>query len=100
MRNIADLYKGLAIAITWIEASEDELARIQIRELISGIENAAQARGLFSDFKFMNDASYIQSPLRSYGNESLALLNAARQSWDAEDVFQRLQNGGFLLSRA
>ncbi|PVH84694.1 FAD-binding domain-containing protein, partial [Cadophora sp. DSE1049] len=90
----------LAIAITWIEDSEDDLARKQIRELISGIEVATKGRGLLLNFKFMNDASYIQSPLRSYGIESLELLHAARQKWDPESVFQRLQNGGFLLSRA
>ncbi|KAH7395894.1 hypothetical protein BKA64DRAFT_72190 [Cadophora sp. MPI-SDFR-AT-0126] len=90
----------LAVAITWIENTEDELARKQIRELISRIEAAAKTRGLDLDFKFMNDASYSQSPLRSYGNESLELLNAARQKWDPEGVFQRLQNGGFLLSKA
>ena len=97
---IADSCSGLAIAITWIEDTEDDLARKQIRELISGIEVAAKTRGLDLDFKFMNDASYNQSPLRSYGNESLELLNTTRQKWDPEGVFQRLQNGGFLLSKA
>ncbi|KAK0101363.1 hypothetical protein ONS95_006538 [Cadophora gregata] len=90
----------LAIAVTCTEESENELARKQIRQLISGIEDAAEAHALDLDFKFMNDASYIQSPLRSYSHESLEHLQATGQKWDPKSVFQRLQNGGFLLSKA
>lgn len=91
---------GLAIAVEWTDGAHDDLARQQIRQLISSIDAAARARSLHLQFKFMNDSSHTQSPLRSYGAKSLAFLNATRQQWDRESVFQRLQNGGFLLSKA
>jgi hypothetical protein len=47
----------------------------------------------------MNDASYTQSPLKSYGTNSLASLNAASRKYDPKGVFQKLQNSGFLLSK-
>jgi hypothetical protein len=92
--------KGIGIITQWTEDTHDDLARSQIRLLISSIESMARARGLLLDFQFMNDASYTQSPLQSYGSDSLALLKAASEKWDPDGVFQRLQNSGFLLSTA
>lgn len=85
--------------VQWTEDSDDDLARSQIRQLISSIEFTAKSRGLLLDFCFMNDASFIQSPLKAYGTESVALLEAASHKWDPEGIFQQLQNSGFLLSK-
>jgi hypothetical protein len=51
-------------------------------------------------FLYMNDAARDQNPLASYGSESLAKLKAVAKKYDPRHVFQTLQNGGFLLSRA
>jgi hypothetical protein len=90
---------GLAIATEWTENAEDELARKQIRELISTIESTARKGGHLLDFQFMNDASYIQSPLKSYGSEMLEFLKTTSQKYDPQGIFQEKQNGGFLLSK-
>ncbi len=50
-------------------------------------------------FLFMNDASRDQNPLASYGSESLARLKGVSKRYDPSQIFQALQNGGFLLSR-
>jgi len=105
--------------VQWSEQSEDKIARAQLRQLVSSFQSIAKARGavskhfsnLFSqansliyqqllDFEFMNDASYTQSPLKSYGEESFTSLKAASEKWDPQAVFQKLQNSGFLLSLA
>lgn len=52
------------------------------------------------DFIFLNDASHDQNPLASYGTENLAKLREISRAYDPEQIFQKLQNGGFLLSRA
>ncbi|KAF2497905.1 FAD-binding domain-containing protein [Lophium mytilinum] len=90
----------LAILCQWTDDADDNLARNKLRELVAGIESLAKARGKLLDFQFMNDASYTQSPLRSYGVESLESLQAGSRKWDSESVFQRLQCSGFLMSRA
>lgn len=58
------------------------------------------SRGSAVDFVYLNDASRDQNPLASYGAENLSRLRAISREYDPEQVFQKLQNGGFLLSRA
>jgi len=59
-----------------------------------------QPLGSHLPFVYMNDASRDQNPLASYGSASLARLKGVARAYDPLQVFQRLQNGGFLLSRA
>jgi hypothetical protein len=92
-------FKGLAILAQWTDDADDDLARSQIRQLISSFESTAKARGLLLNFHFMNDCSHLQSPLQSYGPESLAFLKTVSQKWDPQGVFQKLQNSGYLLSK-
>jgi len=81
----------------WKDDTSDEIATTQTHQFISSIEAAAQARGLLLKFKFMNDASYTQSP---FAASTLKSLKVASEKWDPEGVFQRLQNSGFLVSKA
>lgn len=50
-------------------------------------------------YLFMNDASRDQNPLAGYGTENVAKLKQIALKYDKQQVFQRLQNDGFLLSR-
>ncbi|KAL4931672.1 FAD-binding oxidoreductase [Aspergillus undulatus] len=58
----------------------------------------AQCRGLRNGFVYMGDASRDQNLLASYGEENLERLKAVSLKYDPGQVFQRLQNNGFLLS--
>jgi hypothetical protein len=91
--------KGLGILAQWTDDAEDDLARSQIRQLISSFESTDKARDLLLDFHFMNDCSHLQSPLQSYGPESVAFLRNVSQKWDPQCVFQKLQDSGYLLSK-
>ena len=91
---------GLGIMTQWTSDADDEVARSQMSQLIEELAAAATSRGLLLDFLFQNDASYTQSPLKSYGDESLRYLKEMAQKYDPEGVFQKLQNSGFLVSRA
>lgn len=44
-----------------------------------------------------NDASRDQNPLASYGAANVAKLKAVARKYDPSQVFQKLQNDGFLL---
>ena len=63
--------------VRWSKDKDDNLARSRIRQLMSSIESTADARRLLMDSQFMKDLSYTQSPLKEYGEESLASLEAA-----------------------
>ncbi|KAI1073527.1 6-hydroxy-D-nicotine oxidase [Whalleya microplaca] len=68
-------------------------------DLRGGIQNIARAKGKLLDFTFMNDASPTQTVLDSYGGENLRRLQETAAKYDPEGIFQRQQNGGFLLRR-
>lgn len=55
--------------------------------------------GLSIPFVYMNDAAYDQDPLSSYGAENLEKLKRISIRYDPGQVFQRLQNNGFLLRK-
>jgi redox-sensitive bicupin YhaK (pirin superfamily) len=95
MRGLLASSLGLGVVGEWKDDTDNELVITQPHQLISSIEEAAQARRLLLEFKFMNDASYTQSPFLA---STLSSLKAASVKWDPEGVFQRLQNSGFLVS--
>lgn len=59
----------------------------------------SQARNLDIDFIYMNDASRDQNPIASYGAANVAQLKSIALLYDPDEVFQNLQNDGFLLRK-
>ena len=57
-------------------------------------------RGSYLPFLYMNDASRDQNPIAGYGASNVEKLKAASKKYDPVQVFQTLQNDGFLLSKA
>ena len=55
--------------------------------------------GLLLDFVFLNDANFDQNPIASYGPKNVAKLQAVSKKYDPDQVFQILQNDGFLLRK-
>ncbi|EED12004.1 6-hydroxy-D-nicotine oxidase, putative [Talaromyces stipitatus ATCC 10500] len=86
--------------IDWVDAADDDLVRGVSIATTEKWQSLATARGSASDFIYMNDASRDQNPLGTYGSSNLAQLKAIAEKYDPSKVFQRLQNGGFLLSTA
>ena len=48
----------------------------------------------------MNDAGFNQNVLASYGENSLSRMRNVSHFYDPYQVFQQLQNDGFLLAKA
>ncbi|MDI1493407.1 MAG: hypothetical protein OHK93_005196 [Ramalina farinacea] len=85
--------------VDWQHAADDEAVRAVSIDTSSNWKNFGQQRGSYIPFLDMNDASREQNPLASYGSENVAKLKAVSQKYDAAQLFQKLQNDGFLLSR-
>jgi hypothetical protein len=96
----SDYRKGWTTTIDWERAEDDDLVRSVSIDTTKKWEQLARERGLDVPFLFMNDASRDQNPLASYGSGSLQRLKEVSQRYDPSQMFQTLQNGGFLLSRA
>ncbi|KAM3515926.1 hypothetical protein MY11210_000466 [Beauveria gryllotalpidicola] len=84
----------------WKDAGNDKEARSVTIETVEYWKKLSKDHDLEIPFIFMNDASRDQNPLASYGPANLARLKAVACKYDGEKVFQKLQNGGFLLSKA
>ncbi|KAF2972752.1 hypothetical protein GQX73_g789 [Xylaria multiplex] len=85
--------------IDWEREEDDELVRSVSIETTDLYEELSKERGLDLPFIFMNDASQDQNPLTSYGSENILRLKDISKKYDKKQVFQKLQNGGFLLSK-
>ncbi|KAI1264929.1 6-hydroxy-D-nicotine oxidase [Xylariaceae sp. FL1019] len=84
-------------ASSWHDASLDEAAFAEVDELRIAVEKAAEGQGMKLEYAFMNDASPIQTVLDTYGDANLKLMRDVSTRYDEEQVFQKLQNGGYLL---
>lgn len=62
--------------------------------------SSAEKANLLLPNLFANDAGSGQNVMASYGAESLAKLKAVSKKYDAKQVFQKLQAGGWLVSKA
>ncbi|CAG8981861.1 hypothetical protein HYALB_00009536 [Hymenoscyphus albidus] len=86
--------------VDWENEEDDDLVRqvsIQTTEFWGKLTREAN---LDISFLYMNDASRDQNPLASYGRDCLARLKETALRHDPEQVFQKLQNNGFLLSES
>ena len=68
--------------------------------MLTAIRTNARTANKYLPYEFQNDASYTQNVLAGYGAANLAALQAASKKYDPWQVMQKLQNGGFLVSKA
>ena len=61
------------------------------------MEEIATRMGIKLHFRFMNDASFDQDPLSTYGPANLALLKDISKKYDPHQIMQDLQGDGHLL---
>ncbi|PYH88761.1 6-hydroxy-D-nicotine oxidase [Aspergillus ellipticus CBS 707.79] len=83
----------------WKHAKDEARVRDAIREIVDVAEASAKEEGVYLPHRYSNYASRDQDPLASYGAENVERLRGVAGKYDPEGVFQRLQNGGWLLSK-
>ncbi|KAL3443452.1 hypothetical protein BJX65DRAFT_298249 [Aspergillus insuetus] len=86
-------------ADTLSEADEARV-RASVKRIVDVVEETAKSDGVWVPYKYSNYSSRDQDPLASYGEENLGKLKEIAAKYDPERVFQVLQNGGWLVSRA
>ncbi|KAF1973574.1 FAD-binding domain-containing protein [Bimuria novae-zelandiae CBS 107.79] len=95
----ANQFPFVGILAMWTDDSLDEIAHDQIRRFLDAVKGVAKRRDAYLELEFLNDASYEQNPLKSYGDESLEFMRKVAAKYNPGSVFQRLQPEGFLLSK-
>lgn len=71
-----------------------------MRKIVDTVDEVAKKNGSYLPFRYANYAAPDQDPLASYGEKNLSRLREIAETYDPEGVFQVLQNGGWLVSRA
>ncbi|KAI1367949.1 putative 6-hydroxy-D-nicotine oxidase [Xylaria arbuscula] len=85
--------------IQWQDDDYDTMAHEAIKASGEGMRSAALRKGLLLDFVFMNDATWDQDPISSYGEDSVTELIRISREYDSSQLFQNLQGDGFLLRK-
>ncbi|KAK0636792.1 hypothetical protein B0T17DRAFT_483089 [Bombardia bombarda] len=85
--------------VDWQKASDDaEVLGVPIATTEKW-KALAKAKKLDLDFTYMNDASRDQNPIGSYGDANIKKLKTISKKYDPQQIFQNLQNDGFLLKK-
>lgn len=90
---------GWTTLMDWQNANDDAAVRAAPIAVSEKWKELGEMRGLHIPFLFMNDASRDQNPLASYGSANVEKLKTVSQKYDPPQIFQTLQNDGFLLSK-
>lgn len=90
---------GVVILGEWSDDKFDKQCPAEVKQILEDFKSVAQSRDLEIPYNYMNDCSPAQSPLETYGADNLAFLKEVAGRYDASRVFQKLQNGGYLLSK-
>ncbi|OJD36444.1 fad linked oxidase-like protein [Diplodia corticola] len=99
--NLTDVSQDWFTAtIQWEDAGDDEAALNAIQALGESVRVTSEQHGAGLPLRFMNDANLEQNVLGSYGAGNLARLRDISEKYDPQQLFQTLQNNGYLLSKA
>jgi len=99
MGSVLKLCLGYTTVIDWKNESDDAIVRSSAIDIGNKWKELGTSRGSHIPYLFMNDASRDQNPLASYGITNLQRLRQVSAKYDKTQVFQKLQNDGFLLSK-
>lgn len=91
-------FEGWETLIDWQREEDDDIVRSLSIQTTEQWNKLAQERGLYLPFTYMDHSSRDQNPLASYGPDAVTALKAISRKYDPPQLFQALQNNGFLLS--
>ncbi|KAG7406552.1 Bifunctional solanapyrone synthase [Fusarium oxysporum f. sp. rapae] len=90
----------LQLCAMWNNQSDDDAIYSWMSDIFQVVTKEAKARGVNSDYVYMNYASQYQDVIASYGTSNKAKLKGIAKKYDPQQVFQQLQPGYFKLNGA
>jgi hypothetical protein len=94
----ADLaLSGWLITVSWQNASDDEVVLAWHKKTLEAIHASNKAKGIASDFIYLNDAADYQKGYDGIPTANLARMKSIRAKYDPDLVFTKLCSGGFKL---
>lgn len=85
--------------LVWQGEENDEAVRAVSITTTEKWKELGEQQGLNPPFLYMNDAPRDQNPIATYGATNVKKLKAVSKKYDPAQIFQTLQNDGFLLSK-
>ncbi|KAI4867549.1 FAD-binding domain-containing protein [Hypoxylon rubiginosum] len=85
--------------ITWTDSTQDTTIWNISQKITQRCTAATKAKGVSLPYLFMNTAGKEQDVLNSYGAANVATIKATAAKYDPIQVFQKLQNDGFLIRK-
>ncbi|RPA93585.1 FAD-binding domain-containing protein [Choiromyces venosus 120613-1] len=83
---------------TWESPSQDAFIEdVVINRMVKRSSDLTRSRGLLNRFQYMNYAWTDQSPIESYGLESVRRLRKVKKEYDTDGVFTYLVKGGWKI---
>ena len=90
---------GWTTLVDWQGENNDAAVRAAPIATTEKWKELGEARGLYLPFIYMGDSSRDQNPIAGYGTTNVEKLKATSKKYDPAQIFQTLQNDGFLLSK-
>ncbi|KAF3902589.1 hypothetical protein ABW21_db0207854 [Orbilia brochopaga] len=85
----------VSINLTWLNKAQDSMAAECVGRAFAAMKAAAQKRGAYHPFKYMNYANGTQDVLSSYGSGSIATLRSVKRRVDPTNDFGTLVKGRY-----
>ncbi|KAI1267561.1 putative FAD-binding oxidoreductase [Xylariaceae sp. FL1019] len=86
-----------SFSTSWLWEDDDSKVHVAEEYATNQVLAAAKRNGKDLRYLFMNDASWDQDVVASYGTENVQLTKEVQRQYDPQLVFQRLVRGGFKL---
>ncbi|KAL1792959.1 hypothetical protein ACET3X_009466 [Alternaria dauci] len=87
----------LVLDIGWWRQEDDAIAHSATRALLQKIEKVTKSSAAYVRYIFMNDASWDQAVVNSYGTNNVRYMRQVRERYDPSHTFYDLVSGGFKL---
>lgn len=88
---------NVLVGIKWENAENDAAIETIVKELFTKGTLAAQALGLYHEYKYLNYSAAWQDPISGYGAETKQTLRSVSKKYDPKGLFQKQVPGGFKL---
>ena len=98
LKPVAQSFMGTPVQ--WLNEKRTAEAHKYIVKMEGLINGAAKKHGKYLEYIFANDGATHQNVMRHYGAANLEKMKAASRKYDPAQVFQKLQFGGYLVSKA